>query len=215
MLDSRVQPLLRPLLERAARRLGALGCTADGVTLAGFALGLAAALAIAFAAYGLGLVLLLASRLADGLDGALARLTQPTDRGGFLDIVLDFIFYAAIPLGFAVADPVRHALPACVLLASFIGTGSSFLAFAALAEKRGMASLALPDKSFYFVGGLTEATETIGCFALMCLWPAAFAHLAYGFAALCALTALARVWWGWRAFAPGRKESTEPVSRRE
>jgi hypothetical protein len=91
--------------------------------------------------------------LLDGLDGSVARLTQPTDAGGFLDIALDFVFYAAIPLAFAVANPATNALPAAALLASFIGTGSSFLAFAALAEKRGLTDTALPGKSFYFLGG--------------------------------------------------------------
>jgi hypothetical protein len=62
---------------------------------------------------------------------------QPTDRGAFLDITLDFLFYASIPLAFALADPAANALPAAVLLAAFIGTGSSFLAFAVLAERRG------------------------------------------------------------------------------
>src|SRR5690606_36302697 len=127
-----------------------------------------------------GLALLLASRLMDGLDGAVARATQPTDRGGFLDITLDFLFYASIPLAFAVADPARNALPAAVLLAAFIGTASSFLAFAIVAEKHRITSTAFPDKSFYFLGGLTEATETLVAFAAMCLWPTAFPLIAYG-----------------------------------
>ena len=55
----------------------------------------------------------------------MARLTAPTDRGAFLDITLDFLFYASIPLAFAVADPAANALPAAVLLAAFIGTGSA------------------------------------------------------------------------------------------
>ncbi|MBS3996682.1 MAG: CDP-alcohol phosphatidyltransferase family protein, partial [Hydrogenophaga sp.] len=147
-------------------------------------------------------VLLLLSRLLDGLDGAVARATAPTDRGGFLDITLDFVFYAAIPLAFAVADPLANALPAAVLLASFIGTGSSFLAFAIVAEKRRLQSLAFPDKSFYFLGGLTEATETIAAFVAMCLWPQWFAPIAYGFAALCALTTVLRIAWGWQRFPP-------------
>jgi phosphatidylglycerophosphate synthase len=154
--------------------------------------------AIALQAWWWGLALLLASRLLDGLDGSVARLTQPTDAGGFLDIALDFVFYAAIPLAFAVAHPATNALPAAALLASFIGTGSSFLAFAALAEKRGLTDTALPGKSFYFLGGLTEATETITVFAAMCIWPEHFAVLAYGFAALCAITTGMRVWWGYR-----------------
>ena len=198
MFDRRAQALLRPVLNTTARGLVRAGISADALTWLGFAIGIAAALAIAWQAFVVGLVLLLVSRLLDGLDGSVARLTQPTDAGGFLDIALDFLFYAAIPLGFAVADPTNNALPAAVLLASFIGTGSSFLAFAALAEKRGLTDTALPGKSFYFLGGLTEATETIAVFAAMCLWPEHFAVLAYGFAALCAITTAMRVWWGYR-----------------
>lgn len=198
MFDRRAQALLRPVLNATARGLVRAGVSADALTWLGFAIGIAAALAIAWQAFVVGLVLLLISRLLDGLDGSVARLTQPSDAGGFLDIALDFLFYAAIPLGFAVADPTNNALPAAVLLASFIGTGSSFLAFAALAEKRGLTDTALPGKSFYFLGGLTEATETIAVFAAMCIWPEHFAVLAYGFAALCAITTAMRVGWGYR-----------------
>ncbi len=200
MLDKAVQQALRPLMTRAARGLVRLGVGADAITFAGFAIGMAAAVAIAFQQYMPGLALLLLSRLMDGLDGAVARATQPTDRGGFLDITLDFLFYAAIPLAFALADPANNALPAAVLLASFIGTGSSFLAFAAVAEKRHLHSVAFPDKSFYFLGGLTEATETMAAFAAMCLWPAWFPQIAYGFAVLCGITIALRIGWGWQRF---------------
>ena len=199
MLDRVAMQLLRPGLEAAARGLAHVGLHADHVTLIGFGIGLAAALSIAFEQFIAGLVLLLASRLCDGIDGALARLTAPTDRGSFLDITLDFLFYASIPLAFAVVEPAANALPAAVLLAAFIGTGSSFLAFAALAQKRGLSSAAFPNKGLYYLGGLTEATETIGCFALMCLWPQHFALWAYGFAVLCTLTTATRVWAGWSA----------------
>ncbi len=198
MLDRAIQQALRPVMTQAARGLVRLGVGANAISVAGFALGLAAAAAIALQQYVPGLVLLLLSRLMDGLDGAVARATQPTDRGGFLDITLDFLFYAAIPLAFAIADPASNALPAAVLLASFMGTGSSFLAFAAIAEKRGLTDTALPGKSFYFLGGLTEATETIAAFAAMCLWPQWFAPIAYGFAALCAVTIALRIGWGWQ-----------------
>ena len=198
MLDKALTHLLKPALHKAARGLVRMGVQADALTLAGFVLGLGAAAAIALQHHSAALVLLLLSRLMDGLDGAVARATAPTDRGGFLDITLDFLFYAAIPLAFALADPVANALPAAVLLASFIGTGSSFLAFAIVAEKRQLSSLAFPDKSFYFLGGLTEATETITAFAAMCLWPQWFPHLAYGFAALCGITTVLRLVWGWQ-----------------
>jgi phosphatidylglycerophosphate synthase len=200
MLDKAIQRALKPLMTRAARGLVRLGLGADAISLAGFAVGMGAAAAIALQHYGVGLALLLISRLMDGLDGAVARATQPTDRGGFLDITLDFLFYASIPLAFAIAEPAQNALPAAVLLAAFIGTGSSFLAFAAVAEKRKLQSLAFPDKSFYFLGGLTEATETVAAFAAMCLWPAAFPLIAYGFAVLCGITIAMRIVWGWQRF---------------
>jgi phosphatidylglycerophosphate synthase len=200
MLDKVIQQALKPLMTRAARGLVRLGLGADAISLAGFAIGMAAAAAIATQHDLVGLALLLLSRLMDGLDGAVARATTPTDRGGFLDITLDFLFYAAVPLAFALADPIRNALPAAVLLAAFIGTGSSFLAFAAVAEKRQLQSLAFPDKSFYFLGGLTEATETIAAFVAMCLWPQWFPHIAYGFAVLCGITVVLRVGWGWQRF---------------
>jgi phosphatidylglycerophosphate synthase len=200
MFDRALTALIRPPLQAGARGLVALGVSADAVTWLGFALGLAGAVAIALAQPLLGLALVLLSRLLDGLDGAVARLTQPTDRGAFLDITLDFLFYASIPLAFAVADPGANALPAAVLLAAFMGTASSFLAFAVLAERRGLKSADYPTKGIYYLGGLTEASETLICFALMCLWPAHFAWWAYGFAALCALTVLGRLAAGWRAF---------------
>jgi len=201
MLDRAAIVVFKPLLDAGAGVLVRRGIGADVVTLAGFAIGIAAALAIAFGAFGWGLALLLASRLADGLDGAVARLTRTSDRGAFLDITLDFLFYASIPLAFAVADPSANALPATVLLAAFIGTGSSFLAFAVLAERRGLASTAFPQKGFFYLGGLTEATETLICFGLMCLWPERFAWWAYGFAVLCALTIATRIVGGAKALS--------------
>ena len=200
MLDSFAQRLIEPVLSRLARRLVALKVTANQLTLAGFAIGLLAAALIAQGAYRAGLLLLLLSRLFDGLDGAVARQTQPTDRGGFLDITLDFIFYAAVVLAFALADPAANALAAAALLAGFMGTGSSFLAFAVMAAKRQVSKPMTGGKSFYFLGGLTEGTETLGFFVAMCLWPAQFALLAWVFAGLCVLTTISRVVWGCKAF---------------
>jgi phosphatidylglycerophosphate synthase len=198
MFDRVANAALMPLLTAGARMLARAGIGADALTLIGFAIGMAGAAAIVLQAPALGLALLLLSRLADGLDGPLARLTQATDRGAFLDITLDFLFYASVPLAFALADPPANALPAAVLLAAFIGTGSSFLAFAALAQKRGITSIEYPNKGLYYLGGLTEAGETLVCFALMCLWPDRFAWWAYGFAALCALTTATRIVGGAR-----------------
>jgi phosphatidylglycerophosphate synthase len=200
MIDARLAPLQKAVLGLPARWLAARGVLADHVSLAGFGLGVLAVPALAFGAFGLALALLAANRIADGLDGAIARATVPTDRGAFLDIGLDFVFYAIFPLGFALADPAANALPAAVLIASFIGTGSSFLAFASIAAKRGKTAADYPNKGIYYLGGLTEGAETIAIFAAMCLFPAAFPLLAYAFAAACALTTLTRWHQGWTAF---------------
>ncbi|MFM8766206.1 MAG: CDP-alcohol phosphatidyltransferase family protein [Rubrivivax sp.] len=200
MMDRWMIARLRPALDAGARALVRAGVGADAVTWTGFAIGLGAAFCIAQQTYGTGVALLLRSRLLDGLDGAVARLTQPTDRGAFLDITLDFLFYASIPLAFAWADPGRNALAAATLLAAFVGTGSTFLAFAVLAERRGLTSVVYPSKGLYYLGGLTEATETLCTFAAMCLWPQAFPWIAGVFAAMCLLTVLTRLAAGWQAF---------------
>ncbi len=137
------------------------------------------------------------NRLLDGLDGALARRRGLSDAGGFLDISLDFLFYALVPFGFIVADPAQNALAGGWLLFAFIGTGSSFLAFATLAAKHQIANPGYAHKSFYYLGGLTEGTETILLFVLCCLFPAHFTWLAWCFGALCWLTTFTRIWSGY------------------
>lgn len=201
MIDAALLPHLRRLLMPLARGMVARGVRADQVTVAGFALGLMALPALWAGAYTLALAFILLNRLADGLDGEIARLTRPTDRGAFLDIALDFLFYALVPLGFVLADPAQNAIAGAVLIASFIGTGSSFLAFAVIAERRGLTSAAFPKKGIFYLGGLTEGAETITVFVLMCLFPAAFPVLALIFAVACFVTTGLRWWQGWKVFS--------------
>jgi phosphatidylglycerophosphate synthase len=193
VLDARLRRLIDPPLDRLAAPLAARGLSANAVTVAGFAIGLSAAVAIASRAYLLGLGLLLLNRLCDGLDGAIARRRGLTDLGGFLDILLDFLIYSAVPFAFALADPAANALAAAFLIFSFMGTGSSFLAFAIMAAKRGIASDLRGPKSLYYLGGLTEGTETILAFVLACLWPALFSWIALVFGLLCWLTTATRI----------------------
>ncbi len=193
MLDGSARKLIDPSLMRLAGTLKRIGVTPNQVTIAGFVIGLAAAGAIAWHWYLAGLVLLLISRLADGLDGSLAKQTQTSDFGGYLDIVLDFAFYGAIPLAFILANPGQNALAGATLILSFYVNGASFLAYASIAEKRKLNSNARGTKSIYFTTGLAEATETLAVFALACLFPAWFPVLAWVFAAICFYTALARI----------------------
>jgi phosphatidylglycerophosphate synthase len=201
MFDASIRPLIDPPLERLAAVLHSAGWSADRVTVTGFAIGMLALPAIAVEAYWLGLLLILLNRLADGLDGAIARITEKTDRGGFLDIVLDFIFYSSVPFAFALASPSDNALAAAFLIFSFIGTGCSFLAYAIIAERQGVSTDIRGQKSFYYLGGLTEGTETIGLFVLACLLPAWFPVSAWVFGALCWITTATRIHAGWRTFA--------------
>jgi phosphatidylglycerophosphate synthase len=129
-----------------------------------------------------------------------ARLEGKTDYGGFLDIVLDFVFYGAIPLGFVLLDPAANAVAGAVLIFTFYVNGASFLAFAVMAERRGLSSDARGEKSIFFTTGLAEATETILLFVAFCLLPASFATLAYVFAALTAYTAVSRIVLARRSF---------------
>lgn len=198
MLDKYISPVIKPALASGAKVLHAKGVSADHVTLYGFLIGLAAVPAVAFGYTTLALILLVLNRLADGLDGEVARLSGSTDAGSFLDITLDFIFYAAFPLGFALLDPVNNAVAAAFLVTSFVGTGASFLAFASQAEKRNIESPQFSYKGLYYLDGLAEGTETIVCFVLMCLFPANFATIAWVFAAICVLTAVNRVYSGYK-----------------
>ncbi|MCZ8370663.1 MAG: CDP-alcohol phosphatidyltransferase family protein [Porphyrobacter sp.] len=200
MLDARLRPLIDPPLNRAGAALARLGVTANALTFNGLLLGLSGTAAIAFGHIGLGLALIIANRLADGLDGAVARARGPSDLGGYFDIVADFAFYVSVPVGFGILAPA-NAVPALVLVASFVLTGVSFLAFAVIAAKRGATTEAHGRKSFFYSTGLAEGAETIAVFIAMCLWPAWFAGLAYGYAALCVLTVVQRSAMAARTFS--------------
>lgn len=199
MFDARLRLLIDPPLNWLGKSLAGLGIGANAVSLAGMGFGIAAGIVIAGGHTFTGLLLVLASRLFDGLDGAVARATRPTDFGGYLDIVSDFVFYVAIPIGFAFAAPTN--LPfALVLIASFTLTGVSFLAFATLAAKRGLETNAHGKKSFFYNTGLAEGAETIIAFVLMCIFPAQFPLIAGLYAGLCLLTVIQRSMAAWDQF---------------
>lgn len=193
MLDGAVRERIQPLIDAAGRAIARTGATANTVTVTALLLGVAAAGLIALQWYLAGMILLLASRLCDGLDGAVARVNGKTDFGGFLDIVLDFAVYGIVPLGFVIADPAANAIAGAALIFSFYVNGASFLAFAIMAEKHGMTTDQRGEKSLFFTTGLAEATETIAVFVAACLFPGWFPVLAWVFAAICLYTALSRI----------------------
>ncbi|HIF9242892.1 CDP-alcohol phosphatidyltransferase family protein [Photobacterium damselae] len=198
MLDRYAIKIIKWPLKTLAALPDKLGISANQVTITGFIIGLFTLPALAFQRYDLALIFIVINRLLDGLDGAIARRQGITDCGGFLDITLDFIFYSLVPFGFVLADPSNNAIAGAFLIYSFIGTGSSFLAFAIMAGKRNIESPVYKQKSLYYIGGLTEGTETIACFVLFCLFPSYFSMIAWIFGALCWVTTATRIWAGYQ-----------------
>ena len=192
-----IKNLKRPL-HSSALAIDKCGVKANWITVLGFVVGMIAVPALYFEQTGLALLLIIMNRLMDGLDGAVARVQGPTDLGGYLDITLDFIFYSAIVFGFALMNPLENALAASFVIFSFMGTGSSFLAFAIMAEKRSIERLDYGRKSLYFLGGLAEGSETIAFLVLICVFSEYFVWLAYGFGAICWVTTATRIYAGYR-----------------
>ncbi len=200
MFDSLLRPHIDQSLEGVGKWVASTGVSATQVTILGAFFGI---LAFVFIATGLPFValwLIILNRIADGVDGAVARVNGQTDFGGYLDLVADFIFYSAIPFAFAVAEPA-YAVAACFLCLSFMGTACSFLGFAILAAKQNICSSARGQKTFYYLGGLTEGLETTLLLCMMALWPAYFVYLAWGFGLLCWVTTATRVYAAHAMFA--------------
>lgn len=190
MLDTRVRALYRAPMEQTARRVSAAGVGAGTVTAVGLVVGLGACVAAALAAWPVALVLWLTNRTLDGLDGAVARLRGPSDLGGMLDFVADFVVYSGFVVAVGIA--VEDARVAClVLLAVYLVNNVALLSFASLVEKRGLDFG--DERSLRFTVGLTEGTETVLAYAAFCLLPGHAGTIAWVFAAMVAVTVGQRV----------------------
>lgn len=190
MLDSRARALYGPTIDRLAVKASALGIGAPVVTAAALVAGVASCVAVALEHWLLALALWLVNRTLDGLDGAVARRTKPTDLGGMLDFLADFVVYGGFVVGVSIALP--DARVACtVLLAAYLLNNVALLSFASLIEKR---QLALGDeRSLRFTAGLTEGTETVIAYAAICLLPTHAGTVAWVFSAMVLITVGQRV----------------------
>lgn len=191
MLDPFMRRLIDPPLKGVAaiwpRRV-----SANQITIFGFVLGVGCFLAIATNSLTAALILLGLNRLADGLDGAVARAQSPGELGAYLDIVADFALWGLLPIGFIILDS-DNSVAAAVLLSSFSMSMTVFLAFAIMAEKRGLETDAQGRKSFFYLAGLAEGTETIAFFAIVIIWPGAFIPAAFVYAGIVYLSVIGRV----------------------
>ena len=201
MLDPFMRRLIDPPLNGVAA-IWPRKISANQITIFGLVLGVACFLAIAINTMTAALILLALNRLADGLDGAVARAQTPSELGAYLDIVSDFVLWGLLPIGFIILDS-DNAIAAAVLLSSFSMSMTVFLAFAIMAEKRGLETDAQGTKSFFYVAGLAEGTETIAFFVLILLYPDYFSVFALIFGFLCWLTTGYRVYVTWVEFGKG------------
>lgn len=208
MLDSYARTLIAPVMDRLAESAVRRGFTANQMTLFGVLAGVFSFLMLPFGFYGTAVLGLVLNRVFDGLDGAVARLRENkgldngvTDIGGYFDIVSDLIFYSGFIFFYGLGQP-QSGLIAAFLLFSYMGTSSTFLAFAVLAAKKGIADINEPSRSMFYLGGLTEGTETLIFMLLICVAPIAFPVLAIVFAVMCWLTTYGRVREAIRVFGP-------------
>ena len=193
MLDQWMGKQIHPPLNFIAANFFPKLISANMVTLLGFLIGLCSVPLIWQKYYLPALGVITLNRFMDGLDGAVARRDGVSDLGGYLDITCDFIFYSSVVFGFCLANPTRNSLAGAFLIFSFIGTGTSFLAYSVLAAKRGLTSQEHGSKTFFYLGGLTEGTETIIFFMLLCLLPEHFPEFAMIFGLFCWLTTFGRI----------------------
>lgn len=207
MLDQYIRSIIDPPLNRIGKKIAKLNISANTVTLVGFLCGLIAIALISITRYNLAVIFICLNRFCDGLDGAVARNTKLSDFGGFLDIVCDFIIYSGIVFAFGVAN--KSYLPySAFLVFSFIGPITSFLAFATIAAKKKVKTTKRGKKSFYYLGGICEGTETAIVLIISCLIPNIFGKICIVYGILCWLTTLERVYMAWDSF--GEKEAEVP-----
>lgn len=199
MLDPYIRKLIDPSLNLIGKKITLYGISANFVTILGFIMGLLAMLTISINQYNIAIVFICLNRLADGIDGAIARNTKLTDFGGFLDIVCDFIVYSGIVFAFAIANP-DNTFYAAFLIFSFIGPITSFLAYAIIAAKRKIDSTLRGKKSFYYLGGICEGTETATTLLLLCIFPQFFDIICLIYGILCWITTFGRIYNAWIDF---------------
>ncbi len=207
MLDSVIRPYLTPSLDKIAERIEAYQIPVNLITVAALIIGLVGCFCVAIQSYFFGLILLLASRILAGLDGAVARRLGVSDFGTYFDTVCDLIFYAAFVFFFVIALP-NHMLAGLFLIFSYIGTFGSLLAYDILAEKRGVATSAYAPTSLFAASSLAEKSEMMIFMAIVCLSPETFSAVAFLFGILCWITTFGRTMQAWTMFG----QTPEPVT---
>lgn len=199
MFDSYIRTIIDPPLNTTGKYLSRVKISANSITIAGFLFGLISIMLISFSMYYYAIVFILLNRLCDGLDGAVARNTSLTDFGGFLDILCDFIIYSGVIFAFSISDNEK-SFAASFLIFSFIGPITSFLSYAIIAEKRKIKTSRQGKKSFYYLSGICEGTETAIILIALCVFHKYFDYICFFYGFLCWLTTIGRAYSAWINF---------------
>ncbi len=168
---------VREGIEHCGRRLAKAGVSANAISITGFIIGMLAVNFLAMNMYFWALMCILLNRLGDALDGAVAKVRGKTEFGVFLDACLDYIFYAGVIFGFALAMPA-NATAAAFLLFGFTASACAMLAYAVVAygnSKKGGEAL---SESPFYLGGLAQGAETLTALVILCLVPGWFVPVA-------------------------------------
>jgi len=172
------------------------------VTVVGGVIGLGAAVAASAGWWALALTAWIVNRVVDAMDGAVARVSsRSSDAGGYLDITVDMVVYAAVPLGvgFGRDDQVVWVAVAFVLGSFYVNT-ITWTYLSAVLEKRGRGAAAAGESTAVTMpAGLVEGAETIVFFGLFLAIPSLAAPI------MMVMAALVMVGAGIR-FAAGRKQ---------
>ncbi len=183
------------------------GVSPNTISLAAFAVGILTTWLAFRGLFGWALAFWLVSRVLDGLDGLLARVHQKqSDFGGYLDILMDFAIYSALPIGIVLSAPsLDQYLALAFMLAAFYVNGASWMYLAAILEKRGSQYVGDPAApptmtTVVMPSGLVGATETILAYCAFLIWPDHTALLFSIFGGMVVFTTFQRLVWAWNKF---------------
>ena len=171
------------------KELSKNGINANMISIFGFVIGMMAINFLAMNMYFEALMCILINRFCDVMDGAVARIEGVTPFGVFLDAGLDFVFYAGVIFGFALAEPDENAVAACFLLFGFTASACAMLAYGVVSYQGAKKAKEL-DASPFYLGGLAQGFETLAAFVLLCMMPFAFLPIAIALGCWCLLKAM-------------------------
>lgn len=209
MINLPISFFLQDYADRVARVLYRHGFTGKQVTVLAIIVMVAMVWTIGHGYFLAGLALILLNRFLDAIDSALTAHHYPaeytantdTDFRTYIDILLDYLFYAAVPLAFAIFDERHNGLASAFIVLTFMTSAVSFLSITALAGKRGIQIPTLGPRAFLPLPGLPRGIEVLLFFVVICLFASFYDVLTYGFAIICWLGIIGRIYQAKRLLA--------------